>query len=75
MEAQSAKPLSGRQTKPKGIQGKPRKKAWISLESLGRIGTFQWVTANPNKKILFRKSSPYLPANRRPGSARIGFLE
>jgi hypothetical protein len=35
----------------KKIQGKPRKKACISLFSLGRIGTFQWVTANPNKKI------------------------
>ena len=33
-------------------QGKPREKAWISLESFGRIGTFQRVTANPNKKIL-----------------------
>jgi hypothetical protein len=30
----------------------PRKKACISLFSLGRIGTFQWVTANPNKKNL-----------------------
>src|SRR6202042_2807319 len=30
---------------------KPRKKACISLFSLGRIGTFQWVTANPSKKI------------------------
>jgi hypothetical protein len=54
-EAPSAKPLSGRQTKPnksKENQGKPRKKAWISLDSFGRIGTFQRVTANPNKKIL-----------------------
>jgi hypothetical protein len=35
---------------------KPRKKAWISLDSFGRIRPFQWVTANPNKKIfsLFR---------------------
>ena len=24
----------------------------ISLDYLGRIGTFQWVTENPNKKIL-----------------------
>jgi hypothetical protein len=28
----------------------PRKKACISLDSFGRIVTFQWVTANPNKK-------------------------
>ena len=34
----------------KTIQGKPRKKAWISLDSFGRIGTFQWVTANQIKK-------------------------
>jgi hypothetical protein len=34
----------------------PKKKAWISLDSFGRIGAFQWVTANPNKKIL--SSSP-----------------
>src|ERR1700684_3411751 len=26
-------------------QGKPRKKAWISLHSLGLMGTFQWVMA------------------------------
>jgi hypothetical protein len=30
----------------------PRKKAWISLDSFGRIGTFQWITANPSKKIF-----------------------
>jgi hypothetical protein len=34
----------------KKIQGKPRKKACISLDSFGRNGAFQWVTANPNKK-------------------------
>jgi hypothetical protein len=34
------------------MQIKPRKKAWISLDSFGGIWTFQWVTANPNKKIL-----------------------
>jgi hypothetical protein len=26
-------------------------KAWISLDSFSRIGAFQWVTANPNKKM------------------------
>jgi hypothetical protein len=42
--------------KSKKNQGNPSKKAWISLDSFGRIGPFQWVTANPNKKIfsLFR---------------------
>jgi hypothetical protein len=35
----------------KEIQGNPSKKACISLDSFGGIGTFQWVTANPNKKI------------------------
>ena len=37
--------------KSKENQGKPRKKAWIYLDSFGRIGTFQRVTAIPNKKI------------------------
>jgi hypothetical protein len=32
------------------MQGKPRKIPWISLDSFGRIGTFQWVMTNPNKK-------------------------
>jgi hypothetical protein len=38
--------------KSKEIQGNPSKKACISLDSFGGIGTFQWVTANPNKKIF-----------------------
>jgi hypothetical protein len=38
--------------KSKEIQRNPRKKAWISLDSFGRIGTYQGVTANPNKKIF-----------------------
>jgi hypothetical protein len=37
--------------KSKEKQLKPRKKAWISLHSLGRIGTFQCFTGTPNKKI------------------------
>jgi hypothetical protein len=41
------------QNKSKENQANPNKKAWISLDSFGRIGTFQWVTANPNKKKLF----------------------
>jgi hypothetical protein len=39
--------------KSKENQIKPRKKAWISLDSFGRIGAFQWVAANPNKKTFF----------------------
>jgi hypothetical protein len=34
------------------IQIKLRKKACISLDLFGGIGTFQWVTANPNKKFF-----------------------
>jgi hypothetical protein len=36
--------------KSKEIQGNPSKKACISLDFFGGIGTFQWVTTNPNKK-------------------------
>jgi hypothetical protein len=39
-------------------QEKPRKNPCISLDSLGRIGAFQRVTANPNKKILRPLNSP-----------------
>ena len=35
--------------KSKETQRNPRKKAWISLDSFGRIWTYQWVTTNPNK--------------------------
>jgi hypothetical protein len=45
-------PSPARPNKRKQIQIKERKKAWISLDSFGRIGPFQWVTANPNKKIF-----------------------
>jgi hypothetical protein len=49
----SAEPWKGvrRPNKRKPMQIKPWKKAWISLDSFGRIGSFQWVTANPNKKL------------------------
>ena len=40
-----------RANKSKENQINPRKKAWISLDSFGRFGTFQCVTGNPNKKI------------------------
>src|ERR1700733_6633437 len=50
----STEPWDGvrRPNKRKQMQIKPRKKPWISLDSFGRIGTFQWVTTNPNKKIF-----------------------
>ena len=50
----------------KQIQAKPRKKAWISLDSFGRIRTFQWVTTNPNKKSF----PVILCLNCHPGQAR-----
>jgi hypothetical protein len=40
------------------MQGKPRKIPWISLHSFGRIGTFQWVMTNPNKKNRRALNSP-----------------
>jgi hypothetical protein len=42
--------------KSKQMQVKPRKKAWISLFFLGGIGTFQWVTAEKNKKTSSAQS-------------------
>src|SRR6202020_2815227 len=41
--------------KCKKNQMNPRKIACISLDSFGRNGAFQWVTANPNKKIFGRR--------------------
>jgi hypothetical protein len=41
-------------SKSKPHQIKPSKIAWIYLVLFVRIGTFQWVTANPNKKTLSR---------------------
>jgi hypothetical protein len=40
-----------RPNKSKENQIKPNKKAWISLDFLGRIGRFQWVTTIPNKNF------------------------
>jgi hypothetical protein len=40
------------------MQGKPKKIPWISLDSFGRIGTFQWVITNPNKKTAALLNSP-----------------
>ena len=42
----------------KKIQAKPRKNAWICLVLFVGIGTFQGVTANPNKKIFPGFDSP-----------------
>jgi hypothetical protein len=50
--------------KSKKIQGNPNKKAWIPLDSFGRIRAFQWVTAIPNKKILSPFSFPVRSAHR-----------
>jgi hypothetical protein len=44
-------PAGFAQGKCKLIQIKPREKAFISFHFLCRIGAFQWVTANPNKKF------------------------
>jgi hypothetical protein len=52
-----AKFLQINPSKSKQIQIKPRKKAWISLDSFGGIWTFQRVTANPNKNFPFSISS------------------
>jgi hypothetical protein len=41
--------------KSKKNQMNPRKIACISLDSFGRFGAFQRVTANPNKKIFRRR--------------------
>src|SRR5271154_3383916 len=57
--SESADTTSAR-VKPKEIQMNPRKtkeNPCISLDYLGRIGAFQWVTANPNKKFLLRLHS------------------
>jgi hypothetical protein len=42
------------------MQGNARKKAWISLDSFGRNGPFQWVTAEKIKNFI-------LPPEARPG--------
>jgi hypothetical protein len=55
----------------KQIQTNPRKKAWISLDSFGRFGTFQWLTANPSKKFFSQfptLSEPF--STRRSGKMR-----
>ena len=41
-------------SKTKPSQAKPNKNAWFCLVLFVRIGTFQWVTAIPNKKIRLR---------------------
>src|ERR1700722_13117006 len=54
-------------SKTKPNQTNPSKIAWICLVLFGRIGTFQWVRANPNKKILLsqalRKSPQAAPSH------------
>jgi hypothetical protein len=41
------------------MQGNPNKSKEKSLDSFGRFGAFQWVTANPNKKICSRRNSRF----------------
>ena len=43
----SSRPGRAHPSQTKEIQGEG---AWISLDSFVRIGTYQWVTANPNEK-------------------------
>jgi hypothetical protein len=50
--------VSATPNKCKEKQGNPSKKACISLDSFGGIVTFQWVTANPNKKICSPRLDP-----------------
>jgi hypothetical protein len=42
----------GGQINPSKSKLKQAKKLAFSLDSFGGIGTFQWVTPNPNKKFL-----------------------
>ena len=61
-----------RPNKSKENQTKPRKKAWISLDSFGRFGTFQCFTGNPNKKISAALNSRVRLCENL--SARVPFL-
>ena len=54
------------QTEPKPDQARPRKRAWIFLDSFVRFGAFQSVTGGPNKKICLPRRS--LVGVRRPTS-------
>jgi hypothetical protein len=51
-------PKSG-QAPAKASQRKSKKKPWIFLDFLRRIGPFQWVTATPQAKKFFVRS--FLP--------------
>jgi hypothetical protein len=50
--------------RPRGKPGQanPNKIAWICLVLFVRIGTYQWVTAIPNKNFLSSRPSPYRQA-------------
>jgi hypothetical protein len=61
--------------KSKEIQTIPRKKAWISLDSFGRFGTFQWLTTNPSKKIFSLASGSRNPSFSAPAPAGCGDWE
>jgi hypothetical protein len=51
------------------MQGNARKKACISLDSFGRNGPFQWVTAEKIKKSLTRLETR--PGCKKPWTAPI----
>jgi hypothetical protein len=61
-------PIQINPSKTKPSQIKPSKIAWFYLVLFVRIGTFQWVTTNPNKNFL--PASP--PPEKR--SARRAFV-
>src|SRR5271166_6801078 len=51
-------------------QAKPSKNAWIYLVLFVRIGTFQWVTAFPNRKFSLPR-----PCRQAPRKARAFFSD
>ena len=51
----------------------PRKKAWISLDSFGRIVTYQWVTANPSKNFLPAVRLAFLVVCKSPDLAVLSY--
>src|SRR5208282_3362253 len=58
-------------SKPKPSQANPNKMAWICLFLFVRIGTYQWVTAIPNKNFF---PSPFALSPSAPRQARHRFL-
>jgi hypothetical protein len=50
--APNLNPIPARPSKAKPGQANPNKIAWIYLVLFVRIGTYQWVTAIPNKNFF-----------------------